>query len=125
LLLRADGGAVQFIPQKDEETGKPLSWFFSVVCREGEVGLIALQNLDDGSLLDIARRLEHAVFIPPGDFADLLEELEALKEKGLHDINIEAGMKYHDEVGAFYDGWEKAMDVAIRLIAQRVASSPP
>jgi hypothetical protein len=120
MLLKLDGGYVQFFDEK----GIHKNWYFTVICKDGEVGLISVNDLGTGLPIDLGERVSRCIFVPPAEYLELIEEMEALKEHVLDDINIEAGMKYHDEVGAFYDGWEKAMDVAMRLVASR-ASPPP
>jgi hypothetical protein len=103
------------------------NWYFTVVCKDGEVGLISVHDLGTGLPIDLGERVTpRCIFVKPEEYLELIEELEALG-------NANPYIRANDEICPddvpcaekhWEEGYKKAMEDAVKLIAQR-ASPPP
>jgi hypothetical protein len=118
MLLKSDKGFVQFV----DENGPEKDWQFTVVCRNGEVGLIVPISLKTGEVIELGQRMNKCIFVKPEEYADLIEELEAMRDdpRSVPEALEELDSRDDD----WMMGFAKAMDLAVRLVAQR-ANPPP
>lgn len=109
MLLKADKGAVQYVDESKTD------WAFTVMSKDHEIGLIIAYDTNTGEPIDLGHRLEKCIFVSPGEYADLIEELEALRDYG--------GMEEMADEDPWKEGYQEAMNAAIKLVAQR--ANPP
>ena len=120
MLLKADNGFTQYI----EEKGQRKNWYFTVICKDGDIGLITINDLNTGGVIDadeMGGRVENCIFVPPKDYLELIEELEAMRDNPLSVPEAVKELESRDD--DWMRGWAKALDLALRLVAQR--ANPP
>lgn len=109
MLLKSDKPSyVQYIDESKT------NWYFTVVSKDGEIGLITAHDLMTGELIDgLGSRMKKCIFVKPEEYADLIEELEALRDN--------PGTRCEGDEQNCY---ARAMNDAIQLVAAR-ANPPP
>jgi len=120
MLLKADNGFTQYI----EEKGQHKNWYFTVICKDGDVGLITINDLNTGAVLDgdeMGGRVENCIFVAPKDYLELIEELEALRDNS--PVTPDFTNSTNNSPQGWTEGYKQAMDHALRLVAQR--ANPP
>jgi hypothetical protein len=119
VLLKSDRGYVQFV----DENGPERDWQFTVICRNGEVGLIVPISLRTGEVIELGQRIGKCIFVKPEEYADLIEELEIMRDNYEQFSKMSTNDIPHGNDPAFLNGWQRGINYALQLIAQR--ANPP
>ena len=120
MLLKANKGYVNEIK---EDMG--VDWFLTCTCQNGEVSLVAVHDLKTNQLLELGNtRLEKCIFVPPKEYLELIEELEAIRDNGLPWDADDYNNMDKVEQQTWDRAWESAINASLQLIAQR-ANPPP
>jgi hypothetical protein len=120
LLLKSDK-APSFVQYIDESK---TDWYFTVVSRDGEIGLITAHDLKTGELIELGSRLSKCIFVRPEEYADLIEELEAIRDNGDPTDTDTYEHLTRPEQQIWDKAWETALDLAVRLVASRANPQP-
>lgn len=121
MLLKAESGYVQHIDEKANNG----NWYFTVVCKDGEVGLITAHDLMTGEHIELGQRLEKCIFVKPEEYLELIEELESMYDMPENLLGMSSGNNVEDSKNPVYiRGLKTGISYAMQLVAQR-ANPPP
>jgi hypothetical protein len=119
LLLKSDKPSyVQYVDESRTD------WYFTVVSRGGEIGLITAHDLKTGEIIELGRRLNKCIFVKPEEYADLIEELEVSRDNPKEFFKMASMMAHNIENEDYIRGWKEALSFALQLVIQRANPQP-
>lgn len=120
MLLKSDKPSyVQFIDESRTD------WYFTVLSRDGEIGLITAHDSKTGEVIELGRRLKKCIFVRPEEYADLIEQLELARDE-LNEMDNERVKEYAKSSNgiAYAEGWKDALNIALQLVALKANPQP-